>query len=486
MATSPLLVKGAAIALVSVLVSGVLLRIEGLVQERTWRSVAAQSSVEQSLAGPQTLIGPLLERDCTEEWEETTGTGADRKTTTEHAAQKRVQVPGQLTVTGATTADLRYRGLFKVNTFAAKADAVARFPDQAGLQPARTHAGSRFTCGRPRVVLALDDMRGLRSATATVDGQALAIESGTGLDKYPHGWAAALPEARGADAAASQPLEVHVGLEFVGTARLAWVPAAGATEIALRSDWPHPSFGGQFLPVKRDVTDTGFSSRWVVSGLATDAPQQLGRGLAPCAPAAGASAAPSYGGDEEDAMPVHGPAASNCLDTLAVTFIDPVNPYVLSDRATKYGLLFITLTFLAVGLVEVLSGRRVHPMQYLLVGLALALFFLLLLSLSEHVAFAGAYAAASVACATLLGAYGAAIFGRATAGLAFGGAVAALYGLLYVLLQMEQNALVIGAVMMFVALATVMGLTRRIDWYALFAGWGRTGVAQQPAAESAR
>jgi len=154
---------------------------------------------------------------------------------------------------------------------------------------------------------------------------------------------------------------------------------------------------------------------------------------------------------------------------MSVAFIDPVNPYVLSDRAVKYDLLFIVLTFIAVGLVEVLSGRRVHPVQYLLVGLALSLFFLLLLSLSEHLPFAQAYAAAASACALLLGVYAASMLGRRLAGLLFGLGIALLYGLLYALLQMEQNALVIGSVMLFAALATVMMLTRGIDWYALFA-----------------
>ncbi len=142
---------------------------------------------------------------------------------------------------------------------------------------------------------------------------------------------------------------------------------------------------------------------------------------------------------------------------------------MLSDRAVKYDLLFIVLTFIAVGLIEVLSGRRVHPVQYALVGLALSLFFLLLLSLSEHLPFEQAYAVAAAACALLLGVYAASMLGRNLAGLMFGGGIALLYGLLYALLQMEQNALVIGSVMLFAALATVMMLTRRIDWYALFA-----------------
>jgi inner membrane protein len=133
-------------------------------------------------------------------------------------------------------------------------------------------------------------------------------------------------------------------------------------------------------------------------------------------------------------------------------------------------MLFIVLTFSAVALTEVLSTRRVHPVQYALVGLALALFFLLLLSLSEHIAFGQAYAAASAACVALLAFYARHMLGSWRAGLAFGAGVALLYGLLWTLLRMEQWALAIGSALLFAVLAAAMVLTRRIDWYALTEG----------------
>jgi inner membrane protein len=342
------------------------------------------------------------------------------------------------------------------------------------------HAGSRIACGRTRVVATLSDMRGLRTATVLGDGEALEVASGSGSDKHPHGLQAALPEARDTAARAAGPLTVKLALEFVGTARLAWVPAAGETRLALASDWPHPSFGGQFLPLERTVRDDGFKATWAVSALATTAPAEVLEGAAPCTTAAN-EAADGEGADAADYAARQAAVASAkpqaCLDTLAVSFIDPVNPYVLSDRAVKYGLLFVSLTFVAVGLIEILSGRRVHPVQYLLVGLALSLFFLLLLSLSEHLPFVASYGVAAAACAVLLGFYGSFMLGRARAGLGFGAGIASLYGLLYVLLQMEQNALVIGAVMLFVALAAVMTLTRRVDWYALFQRMQRPATA---------
>jgi inner membrane protein len=151
--------------------------------------------------------------------------------------------------------------------------------------------------------------------------------------------------------------------------------------------------------------------------------------------------------------------------------MDPINPYVLTDRATKYALLFIALTFTCVALVEVLARRRVHPIQYALVGMALAMFYLLLLSLSEHIAFSQAYLVASAACVVLLGYYAAHMLRHRLGGVAFGGGVGVLYAFLWILLSLEQAALVVGSLLLFGALAAVMMLTRRLDWYAVVDGW---------------
>jgi inner membrane protein len=227
--------------------------------------------------------------------------------------------------------------------------------------------------------------------------------------------------------------------------------------VVLDGDWPHPSFAGRFLPVERQVGESGFSARWQLNALATTAPQTAGWGAAPCAL------------DDNAVDAVGGERRSACVETFGVSFIDPVSPYVLSDRATKYGVLFILLTFVGVGAVEVLRRLRVHPIQYLLVGSALAVFFLLLVSLSEHVPFAVAYLAAAAACTALLGFYGAFVLHGGRAGAAFGAAVAVLYGVLYALLQLEQTALLLGSLLLFGVLAALMVATRRIDWYGLFA-----------------
>jgi len=467
----PLLAKTGSIVLVGLMLTMALFRIELLVRERQWRGSAAVESVERAHAAAQAVLGPLLERACTEEWDVVTGTGKDQVVNTSRREFRLQQVPARLAITSRTKADPMWRGLYKINAWVGHFSVAADFTTLAALQPRPEHPDGRTQCGAPVVVLALSDVRGVRSAAVSADGQAVAVEPGTGGTSWAiepgyggtpsqGGLHSTLSSARVDGEAGARPLALLVELDLVGTSQLAWVPAAGSLRWTLDSDWPHPSFGGQFAPEQRSVRADGFSATWNVSSLATTAPADVGKGLGLC----------KANSLTPDAEYTSAQARSDrCLDLMAVGFIDPVDPHVLTDRATKYDLLFIVLTFIAVALIEVLSGRRVHPVQYLLVGSALALFFLLLLSLSEHLAFGQAYAIASAACAGLLGFYATSMLGRRGAGAAFGLGIGLLYGLLYTLLRLEQSALVVGSLMLFLALAAVMTLTRRIDWYALFA-----------------
>jgi inner membrane protein len=406
-------------------------------------------SVRQSLADPQTLAGPFIARRCTEQWDVVTEKNGEKTSRTERRDFALGVVPTRLVIDGSMSMQPRYRGLFKVNTYAGKLVIDAAWGASL-LVAAPTRANSRLACEAPTLTLAMSDARGIRSAVLTLGDQARELLAGTQHPSYERGFHAPLTAEWREQDQTVMPLTLRLTLDLVGTGELAFVPAAAATEVKLRSDWPHPSFGGRFLPAEREVDHRGFSATWRVSGLATDAAQGLAGGAAMCS-------APGRG------------RQASCLDTLAVAFIDPINVYVLSDRAIKYGLLFIVVTLGAVALMEALARRPVHPVQYLLVGAPLTMFFLLLLSLSEHLPFASAYAAAAAACAALLGHYAAHMLGHWRRGLAFGAGVAGLFGAMYLLLQMEQTALVVGSSMLFAMLAAVMVATRKLDWHALLA-----------------
>jgi inner membrane protein len=245
-----------------------------------------------------------------------------------------------------------------------------------------------------------------------------------------------------------QAIEFDMKLVIIGQERLSIAPLADETTAHLTSAWPHPSFGGQFLAVQRTVTDSGFDASWAVSSLVSSARKQV---LA------------SQGGDARGAQPNR----VDALDTFDVALAQPLNVYSQSTRAVKYGALFVALVLMAAFMVELFRKLRLHPVQYALVGLAIALFFLLLLALSEKVEFWLAYTAAAGASVLLLMVYFSAVLGGWQRGVSLAGYVALLYGALYGLLASESNALLLGALLLFGMLALLMIATRRVDWYAL-------------------
>ncbi|HET7862797.1 MAG TPA: cell envelope integrity protein CreD [Burkholderiaceae bacterium] len=441
----PWILKLLALAAVLLLLLWALAQVGGVVAEREARLREAQAGVANSLAGPQMLAGPILQRLCTETWETVQGTGRDRTRVAEKREFTLKSTPGTLGVDARATMEPRHRGIFRVQGYALRATLTAQWADLAALQPVREHPGSQLACAVPTLGVEVADARGIRSARVQARGIELAVAPG-GLRAEPaQGFHASLkPLWPQAEVPATSPLQVLVTLDLAGSQQLAFAPVGEQTQVRLSSDWPHPSFSGRFAPIHQKVDEQGFDASWQVSALASTAARDLRAGAAE-------------------------------VQSFSVGFIDPVNAYVLSDRATKYGLLFIVLTFVAVGLVEVLRRLRVHPVQYLLVGSALTVFFLLLVSLSEHLPFNVSYLAASAACTLLLAYYGSHVLGGWRAGAGFGAALGLLYGALYVLLQLEQKALVLGSVLLFVVLAAVMVATRKLDWYGLAGQWRTAG-----------
>jgi inner membrane protein len=447
------------LVLVLILLLMGLAQITDLVNERQGQRSLAIQSVGKSLAGSQTLLGPLLQRACTEEWSVT----VDKKTTTERREFKRYAVPTGLNVSGTNQLESRARGLHATQVFTLKSHISAQWQSLESLKGGAEHANSQIKCEPATMLLAVSDARGIRLANVKINDVAQTVQSDTLNPTYQRGIHVRLAE----NTDFSAPLNTQIDLELLGIERFSVVPLGSATQINLTSNWPHPSFDGQFLPSERKITDKGFEASWRVSSLASTAQQDVMKQRRLCE---GAEAIAIDG-----VAPAKESDSTGCVETLGVSFIEPINTYSLSNRATKYGLLFIALTFVAVGLFEFMKSLRVHPIQYFLVGAAISIFFLLLVSLSEHFVFATAYAIAASACALLLAYYASHMLGSWKRGLPFGFGIAMLYGLLYVLLQLEQTALVVGAIALFVVLAAVMALTRKVDWYAKLKQGGAGG-----------
>ncbi|MBY0377280.1 MAG: inner membrane CreD family protein, partial [Gammaproteobacteria bacterium] len=285
------------------------------------------------------------------------------------------------------------------------------------------------------------------------DGRSYEFQQNSQLDMFSHGVHAPLAEM---DLKTPKQVKFSLNLAIDGIEQMAFIPIAKNNQITLASKWPHPQFFGRFLPSpkERKIDQNGFNATWNISSLSSNAQQQL----------LNAECCRTAPGTENTGTPAAATMGAN-MDSFGVAFIEPINIYSQSDRAIKYGLLFVALSFAAFFLFEILKQLPIHPVQYGLVGLALALFFLLLISLSEHVRFVIAYLIASFACISLIGFYLTYVLKSWKRGFGFSAALTVLYGVLYGLLQSENNALVMGSMLLFSVLAVIMLVTRKVDWY---------------------
>jgi inner membrane protein len=419
--------------------------IRGVVSERQGLQSQVENTIAMNLAGPQRLAGPLLVVPYVER--ETVVTTDDKghssKKVVEHP-RKAVFTADKLTIDGVTGVEPRYKGLYKALVYQTHADLRASFklPANLGLdiEPAQ------YTIGRAWIAVGLSDVRGLRASPVfTWDKQPQQVANGSRFDGLGDGLHASVGSL---DVRSASIHDVEIKLDFAGTGALSVVPLGNTTVMQLKAAWPHPNFGGRFLPQTKSIDNNGFTARWEVSHLASRNGALIRQGI--------------VAGDRDRLG----------LEAFEVSFIEPVNIYQQAERAVKYGILFVVLTFAAFFLFEVLKELRIHPLQYGLVGLALALFFLLVVSLSEHISFLYAYLAASGACVLLIGYYLSHVLGGWQRGIAFAAQLAVLYAVLYGLLLSEDNALMLGSLLLFIVLAVVMVMTRKIDWYRLGVGQG--------------
>lgn len=416
----------------------------GIVRERSQYRDAAEQSIWQSYAGPQTLVGPIIVVPYKEVVAVAVAGNAPQQNREE--SRRLLVFPKTLQVRADVTPGERYRGIHKtiVHETATQWQGTIALPDLTSDEDLPKSVGHvRFEMGQPYVVLGVGDMRGLMSQPVLqLDGKPVRLQQGARLESLPQGLHARID----VGGAAGKPLDARtvpfsLTLAVLGARSMSLVPVADHNQFTMRSAWPHPSFDGNFLPRQRTVTDDGFTAEWSVTAFNTNVRDQL-------AGNAGAGSRMS-------------------LEAASVTLMEPVNIYVKAERAVKYGLLFVLLTFAGLYLFELVKTLRIHPIQYLLAGLALAMFFLLLVSLSEHAPFLAAYLAASAACIGLLGFYLTFVLRSWQRGAGFAGLLTALYGALYGLLVSEDNALVLGSLLLFVILAGIMAITRKVDWYSV-------------------
>jgi inner membrane protein len=409
-----------------------------LLNDRTNRAEQVAQEISAVVGGQQTFLGPVVAVPYAIP-------AADPKQPAQHDVFVIFPITGDAQVDASS--EVRRRSLFKVPVYQADLAFKAHFDLAAAV--AKAPAGAVLDWERAELVVAASDARGARSdIVLTAGGQTLSAApaatfsqislQGRDKDASPGGltfFGASAPEALRPDAV----FDATARMRFSGAQRLAVLAFAKTTTASARSDWPHPGFDGGFLPDpgRRTIGPKGFTAAWSVPFIA--------RGV----PAQGAS----------ETLGRLGQTA------LGVSFVEPANPYKSVARSLKYALMFVSLVFLAYFLFETMSGKRVHPAQYLLIGLAQVIFYLLLLSIAERIGFDGGFAVAATATVGLISAYAGWVFESRRQGVIALIAFSLLYTLIYVLMRLEDFALLVGAVTSFAAVAAVMYFTRRIDWY---------------------
>lgn len=443
MLKSPLFWKITTLIGCIVLLSLPLMMVRELINERADYRSEVVDAIEQSTSGSQKLAGPLIAIPITE-------------TLTRMENQKEVNyqrswvyywLPESLAVSGKQTVESRRVGIYSGQVWHNALQIKASF-DPLRLAALRK---TNIVLGQPRLVVSVGDARGIGAIHAPeVNGNVLSVEPGLGISGDGAGIHMPMP----ALAEDNKPLEIAFSLDLNGTGEFSLVPLGRNSELQLTSNWPHPGFLGSFLPTQREVSAAGYRAHWQSSWFAND----MG----------------SYFKDDMEIPWSRLPAFSADVMSLA-------DQYQLTDRATKYAILLIGLTFMAFFVFESLTRRPLHPMQYLLVGLSLVLFYLVLLALSEHIGFTAAWLAASLSGAVMNGIYLQAVLRGWRNSLLFVAALLLLDGVMWFLLHSEDSALLLGTGVLALALSVLMFLTRRVDWYALSLPKGT--VPSTPAAD---
>ena len=424
------ILKVAAIGFLTLLLLIPMAMIQSLVMERRTRQMEATNEISSKWGYEQRLTGPILVVPYkTFEYDK------ESKKTIEigHLAYF---LPEELKVDGSLTPEIRNRGIFDVAVYSSnlKVEGFFKSPKIETSESIQVDWKGAF------ITVGISDLRGIKEAiNFNWNGNSLVCEPGVKIaNLVESGVTVNNPFQENLDAAEYR-FSFNVSLN--GSRSISFVPVGRETNVNLESPWGNPSFEGAFLPNDRKITESNFSASWKVLELNRNYPQKW----------------------------IDNDVSLN-NSAFGVELLLPVETYQITERSMKYAILFIALTFIVFFFVEMMRKLKVHPIQYILVGFGLILFYLLLLSLSEQMGFGLAYLIASFGIVTMITSYAFSIFKNIRLTIILAGILVLLYGFLYILLQMQDYALLMGSVGLFIILATLMYLSHTINWYAIGGG----------------
>ena len=424
--------------------------ITGVLSERLQRRNEAVADITSSWGREQNLIGPVLGIPYQYKFKAVKETPApdgkmERREVEETAVATAYFLPETLNITGDVQTQMLHRGIYNAAVFRAQLTLSGKFvpPDFGALKIDMKDVQWKDAF----VTIAINDLRGTRDAIAlNWGGTEHPLLPASQVPGYTTGATASL----GTDKPIASEIEFSIPLDFNGSEGIFFAPFGVQNEATLKSNWPDPGFRGAFLPAERSVRPDGFDAKWKVSYYGRDYPQSW----------------TSRNGNER-------------FNTRSVTdsrfgtqFLSILDAYRYVERSIKYGVLFLVLVFTTFFLFEVTARQKIHPFQYLMVGAALCLFYLLLLSISEFIGFSWAYLIGAIASTMLITWYCRFFLGGGMHTLMIGAGLAGVYTFLYITLRQQDYALLMGAIALFIVLAVVMYVTRKVDWYARDAGHG--------------
>ncbi len=401
--------------------------VQDLIRERELRMDDAINEVSSKWGGPQTLAGPVLSIPYNRYTK-------DEKDHIIRTIEYAHFLPEEINIESKINPEMRYRGIYEVVVYNSANEVKGHFknPDFTEL----SIADNDIIWKDAFLSLGISDMRGIKE-NILIKWNGISYSMNPGIetkDVLESGVSMRIPV--NSSDSIGQGFSFSFGLKLNGSRQLNFVPVGKENIVKASSSWGTPSFDGNFLPDERNITTTGFDAKWKVLHLNRNYPQQW-----------------------------KGNSQRIADSEFGVTLLLPVDEYQKTTRSAKYAVMFIALTFLIFFFVEILNKKRIHPVQYLLVGLALCIFYTLLLSLSEHLGFGWSYIIASISVILLITFYISAILKEKRLTLITGLLLSLLYGFIYTIIQLEDYALLMGSIGLFLVLSIIMFLSRKIKWY---------------------
>lgn len=410
-----------------------------VVQERQDSRIQAEAEIGQKLGQAQTITGPIISIN-------------------DSAVNSFTHfLPSKLEIKSEIEPEIRYRGLFKIAVYKTKINLKGSF-DKLDLKQV-DNIQDKISFDKSYLQIGISDMRGIKNALSiNLNGKSYPLkpslkannvfssyynsdpkyDSNPSMSNNDNGVHIQLSDLKLVKNDSTSTYNFDVNLELSGSKELKFVPIGKTTTVEMSSKWGNPSFIGDYLPIEKNVTDNNFTAKWNVLEFNRSFPQIVRN-------------------NNHNIM----------AKSFGVSLLIPIDGYAQTNRAIKYSYLFVGLTFIAFFLIEVVNRLRLHPIQYLLVGFALSLFYLMLLSISEYLSFGMAYLSAFIAIVGLITFYTSYAFKNKKISLLLFSLLTLQFGYLYVLLSLEDYSLLLGSFGLFVIIATVMLVTRKLDWYSL-------------------